>query len=582
MSVVELSGLIRWSDTQFSPNDIQRLLKETQAELQAGHIPKIAVECANNRKIRRKLKLYEDEEGYSTTSPTAELDQSFPFCDKLKIRSNPSKSENGDSTAQVRFPLDPELNKRIILWRGRITRLRVGALVNSIHENMCRMSSVSREVLARAGEGLEREYARIGRCKTASVGACKGYDLYAHNVIHTVSPRYHAHFHVAAENALHTCVRESLTRAVDLGGVRSVALPVVNLPEKGFPPEDAAHVVIRTVRRFLEHQRVHSASNSLLTVVFCMSNARDERVYTEILPMYFPRSVEEQTRVGALLPEYTGDANGATAVRERSIRISGHMKETRKFHNDQSHYILSQSNDCRLSNHFEHDFMRMRPPPDETRSTKPLSRSEINDERLDREYHRILDEARLRPASDFESLDFIYSSGKDKFGRRVLVIIGELFPLFSENSENSATSAFHKLILTADRAVRAPYVVVYAHGGSNERTLPPDWVRQSWRRLACKYSYNLVRLYIIHPTFYLRFWVFLSFPIMKGNLFRKIVYIRDLADIYNDFDAGTLNLPATCFDHDSAINGTDWSHQRGSFGDFLSIRNDEECANQQL
>ena len=67
------------------------------------------------------------------------------------------------------------------------------------------------------------------------------YNLPCKAVIHTVGPKYNIKYRTAAENALHHCYFHCLEEMVEEGH-RTSAFPVVNVPKKGYPPEDAAHI----------------------------------------------------------------------------------------------------------------------------------------------------------------------------------------------------------------------------------------------------------------------------------------------------------------------------------------------------
>ena len=71
-------------------------------------------------------------------------------------------------------------------------------------------------------------------------------------LIHTVGPRYNDKYKTAAENALHNCYRNALRVMVE-NKLNTVAFSCAYTVNKGYPRKDAAHIAIRTVRRFLEH-----------------------------------------------------------------------------------------------------------------------------------------------------------------------------------------------------------------------------------------------------------------------------------------------------------------------------------------
>ncbi|NXV85722.1 GDAP2 protein, partial [Calonectris borealis] len=71
-----------------------------------------------------------------------------------------------------------------------------------------------------------------------------------------------------------------------------------------------------TVRRFLE---IHG--ETLEKVVFAVSEL-EEATYQKLLPLYFPRSLEEEIQSLPYLPADIGNAEGEPVVPERQIRIT--------------------------------------------------------------------------------------------------------------------------------------------------------------------------------------------------------------------------------------------------------------------
>lgn len=81
--------------------------------------------------------------------------------------------------------------------------------------------------------------------------------------------------------------RNILQKAKELG-VRSVAVPVISCVKKNYPPDEGAHVALRTVRRFLEKH-----GTAFDTVIF-VTDKLDLSIYEVLLPLYFPRSKQEE------------------------------------------------------------------------------------------------------------------------------------------------------------------------------------------------------------------------------------------------------------------------------------------------
>jgi len=137
-----------------------------------------------------------------------------------------------------------------------------------------------------AGPDLAAECEELGACRTGQAKATGAGRLPAQRVIHTVGPRYAEKYHTAAENALSHCYRGALECLVDECGLRTIAIAPVYTEAKGYPRDAAAHVAVRTVRRFLERW-----SSKVDAVVLCVP-PKDSAHYRATLPLYFPRTAE--------------------------------------------------------------------------------------------------------------------------------------------------------------------------------------------------------------------------------------------------------------------------------------------------
>ncbi|XP_042516822.1 protein GDAP2 homolog [Macadamia integrifolia] len=248
--------------------------------------------------------------GYDNEDPSY---PSWYFSDPL---TSSSGAENGSSSSGIvsRFPVNHEINSKIYLWRGDPWNLEVDAVVNSTNESLDEAHS-SPGLHAAAGPGLVEECATLGGCRTGMAKVTNAYDLPARKVIHTVGPKYAVKYHTAAENALSHCYRSCLELLIE-NGLQSIAMGCIYTEAKNYPREPAAHVAIRTVRRFLEKQ-----TDKITAVVFCTSTSSDTEIYKRLLPLYFPRDKHEEEVAVSKLPADVGDENGETILDERKIRI---------------------------------------------------------------------------------------------------------------------------------------------------------------------------------------------------------------------------------------------------------------------
>ncbi|KAI3351163.1 hypothetical protein L3Q82_005721 [Scortum barcoo] len=102
------------------------------------------------------------------------------------------------------------------------------------------------------------------------------------NVIHTVGPIAQGGVGEKEKKALRSCYKNSLETATK-NAARSVAFPCISTGIYGYPPEQAVHEALATVREYLvEHH------DKLDRVIFCVFLPTDKELYLQNLPLYFP------------------------------------------------------------------------------------------------------------------------------------------------------------------------------------------------------------------------------------------------------------------------------------------------------
>ncbi|KAK0097001.1 hypothetical protein PV326_003644 [Microctonus aethiopoides] len=223
------------------------------------------------------------------------------------------------------FPYQPAINRKIALWTGDISVLQVDAVVNSTNETMDDNSPTCQRIFTRAGPAL--------KCRTGEIRVSQAHNLPARYIVHTVGPIYNVKYQTAAQSTLHCCYRNVLQKARELG-LRSVALPVINSVRRNYPPDAGAHIALRTVRRFLEQYM-----DSITCVVFVLEPC-DLGIYQVLLPLYFPRSLEEQENACWQLPSDIGGADGEPLLPDRQIRIIDNPQHA--LHGDETIELSSQ------------------------------------------------------------------------------------------------------------------------------------------------------------------------------------------------------------------------------------------------
>jgi hypothetical protein len=108
-------------------------------------------------------------------------------------------------------------------------------------------------------------------------------------VIHTVGPRN------GSTEALQSCYEKSLSYHREYG-IRSIAFPCIATGAYGFSNQTAAHIALRTVRKFLE------ANMDMKRIIFCVFQPLDVYIYQTLIQMYFPihdsRDSDLATKIG--------------------------------------------------------------------------------------------------------------------------------------------------------------------------------------------------------------------------------------------------------------------------------------------
>ncbi|XP_074861296.1 ADP-ribose glycohydrolase MACROD1 isoform X2 [Carettochelys insculpta] len=183
---------------------------------------------------------------------------------------------------EVKFPKDNHLNEKISLVRQDITRLEVDAIVNAANSSLLGGGGVDGCIHRAAGELLKEECRSLSGCETGEAKLSCGYRLPAKYVIHTVGPIARGEPSAAQEKELENCYKNSLKLAVE-NKLRTVAFPCLSTGVFGYPSDAAAEVVLRTLREWLEVNK-----EKVDRLVICVFQEKDEEIYKEKLPFYFP------------------------------------------------------------------------------------------------------------------------------------------------------------------------------------------------------------------------------------------------------------------------------------------------------
>lgn len=203
----------------------------------------------------------------------------------LQIQDAYLSEEN--ATKGVVTPADmEELSPEIYLWKGDITRLQVGAIVNAANSGMtgcyqpCH-NCIDNCIHTYAGIEL-RNYCnelmlRQGHEEpTGQAKITPAFNLPCDYVIHTVGPIVRGKLTVEHESLLMSCY-ESCLRIAEENNLESIAFCCISTGVFMFPNERAAELAIQTVKQYKDRTK------SKIKVIFNVFKEEDERIYRRFL-----------------------------------------------------------------------------------------------------------------------------------------------------------------------------------------------------------------------------------------------------------------------------------------------------------
>ncbi|CAK7273528.1 hypothetical protein SEPCBS119000_005704 [Sporothrix epigloea] len=207
------------------------------------------------------------------------------------------------SALSGQFAPSADLNDRVVVWRGDITRLKIDAIVNAANNSLLGGGGVDGAIHAAAGPDLLEECIGLRGCETGDCKITRGYRLPAKHVLHTVGPIYHRRNEEEAQAELVSCYERCMECAV-ANEVRTVAFCAISTGVYGYPSKAAAVEATRTVRRLLEDERYAGKIDRVVFVTFVQN---DVQAYDIALPLAFPpvseAATEESSTTAAAVSE---------------------------------------------------------------------------------------------------------------------------------------------------------------------------------------------------------------------------------------------------------------------------------------
>lgn len=179
-----------------------------------------------------------------------------------------------------------EMQPDVYVWKGDITRLKVGAIVNAANSGMtgcyqpCH-NCIDNCIHTYAGIQLRLTCAEIMEEQgyqepTGQAKITSAYNLPCDYVIHTVGPIVQGKLTKEHEYLLGSCYQSCL-KIADENGLESIAFCCISTGVFMFPNKIAAEIAVKTTKEY------KTKTGSSIKVIFNVFKDPDEKIYRELL-----------------------------------------------------------------------------------------------------------------------------------------------------------------------------------------------------------------------------------------------------------------------------------------------------------
>lgn len=256
---------------------------------------------------------------------------SLPLWEECSWRNIPSPvtAENPDETSNIDagqdskiFDVDENINNKIYLYLGSGYKVSGNAIVIGQNEQLTDRGEDIGAIFALGGPAFEEEAQLAAPVQTGDSCITKGGNLPFDYVIHSVAPRYDERYLTASEQALFSAYKSAILLALEKG-VEDLIFTCIYSKRKNYPRDEAAHIALRVIRKFLQHSAL---TEKLRRVMFCVPTQEDYEIYAALMIAYFPRNEAELQYQEGLLPPELGDEWGEIKQADRELKVSAGPK----------------------------------------------------------------------------------------------------------------------------------------------------------------------------------------------------------------------------------------------------------------
>ena len=191
-------------------------------------------------------------------------------------------SEENEKNGIVTLADIREAQPDFSIWKGDITRLKVGAIVNAANSGMTGCYQPCHNCIHTYAGIQLRNYCNHMMIKqrheepTGQAKITPAFNLPCDYVIHTVGPIVQGKLKKEHERLLISCY-ESCLRIADENEVKSIAFCCISTGVFMFPNKRAAELAVHTVKQYKEKTK------SKIKVIFNVFKEEDERLYKQLL-----------------------------------------------------------------------------------------------------------------------------------------------------------------------------------------------------------------------------------------------------------------------------------------------------------
>jgi len=167
-------------------------------------------------------------------------------------------------------------------------------------------------------------------------------------------------------------------------------------------------------------------------------------------------------------------------------------------------------------------------------------------------HSRYLAKANSLNLSEIAEMKIIYRGGVDIEGRPVMVVVGAHFLLRCLDLERFVLHVVKEF----EPLIQKPYTIVYLHSAASLQPQPDlGFMKRLQQILGRKHKCNLHAIYILHPSLGLRTAVLAMQMFVDGEVWKKVVYVDRLVQLFKYVPREQLTMPDFVFQHDLEVNG---------------------------